>query len=185
MKNQSYYNKYSNKIIKFLSNLDIKVIDKIEKEIKLTSKKKKKIIICGNGGSLATSSHVAVDLTKNAKIKCINFNEPDLITCFANDFGYENWIKEAIRFYADKSDLLILLSCSGKSKNLVEANRYAIDKGLKVITLTGCNKNNLLNKNKKNSVNLWINSFEYNIIEILHHFILLSVIDKIICDQQN
>ena len=47
----------------------------------------------GNGGSAATSSHFAVDLSLNAKKTSINFNESDLITCFANDFGYENWKK--------------------------------------------------------------------------------------------
>ena len=43
-------------------------------------------------------SHVSVDLTKNAKIKTINFNESDLITCFANDYGYENWCKRSSEF---------------------------------------------------------------------------------------
>ena len=60
----------------------------------------KKVIFCGNGGSAAMASHCAVDLTKNAGVKAINFNEADLITCFANDFGYEHWISNALKFYA-------------------------------------------------------------------------------------
>ena len=62
-----------------------------------TNELKGKIIICGNGGSAATASHFAVDLSLNAKIRAVNFNEADLITCFANDFGYENWLKKSIR----------------------------------------------------------------------------------------
>ena len=63
------------------------------------SKKGNKSIIVGNGGSAAIASHFAVDLTKNAKIRCINFNESDLITCFANDYGYEHWVEKAVGFY--------------------------------------------------------------------------------------
>ena len=89
--------------------------------------KKGKIIICGNGGSSATASHVAVDLTKNARIRTINFNEYDLITCFSNDFGYQNWIKESLEYYADKDDLVILIGCSGNSKNLVNGQKSKIN----------------------------------------------------------
>ena len=49
----------------------------------------KKIVSFGNGGSAAIASHFSIDLTKNAKIRCTNYNESDLITCFSNDFGYE------------------------------------------------------------------------------------------------
>ena len=58
-------------------------------------------IFAGNGGSAATASHCAVDLTKNAGIRAINFNEADLITCFANDYGYEDWLAKAIQFYGN------------------------------------------------------------------------------------
>jgi D-sedoheptulose 7-phosphate isomerase len=50
----------------------------------------KKTMIFGNGGSAAIASHFSVDLTKNARVRCVNYNESDLLTCFSNDFGYEN-----------------------------------------------------------------------------------------------
>ena len=75
----------------------------------------KKVMIFGNGGSAAIASHVSVDLTKNAKVRCVNYNEADLITCFSNDYGYEKWIAKAIDFYSDTNDVLILISSSGKS----------------------------------------------------------------------
>ncbi len=161
---------------KILDQIDTKMLDKLEKLILNTSKKGGKIIIVGNGGSAATASHVAVDLSLNSKVKAINFNESDLITCFANDFGYENWVKKSLEIYSKKSDLLILISCSGNSKNLVNANIFAKQKGLKVATLTGCKKNNKLNS-MKNDLNIWINSKEYNTIEIVHHCILLNIVD--------
>ena len=55
-----------------------------------------KALLVGNGGSSAMASHVAVDFTKAAGIRAINFNEADLITCFANDYGYENWVAQAL-----------------------------------------------------------------------------------------
>ena len=135
---------------------------RFEKLIVDTSNKGGKVIIVGNGGSATTASHVTVDLSLNSNIRSINFNEADLITCFANDFGYENWVKKSLEIYADPLDLLVLISCSGNSKNLVNANIFAKKKGLKVITLTGCKKNNKLNS-MKNSLNIWINSKDYNI----------------------
>ena len=92
MINNNFYSKYFKEFNNHTQNLDLTKIKKIEKLIIETSKKNKKIIICGNGGSAATSSHVSVDLTKNAKIKTINFNNSNLITCFAN-YGM-NWCKE-------------------------------------------------------------------------------------------
>jgi D-sedoheptulose 7-phosphate isomerase len=83
-------------------------------------KKNNKIIIVGNGGSASIAAHAAVDFTKVLKIRSITFNESNLITCFANDYGYENWVKKAIEFYALKGDILILISSSGKSQNLIK-----------------------------------------------------------------
>src|SRR3990170_4820011 len=97
----------------------------------------KKVILAGNGGSAAIASHCAVDFTKCANIRCINFNEADLITCFANDYGYENWLAKALEFYADDGDMIILISSSGKSANMVRAAEYSSARGLKLVTFTG------------------------------------------------
>ena len=67
----------------------------------------------GNGASAAIASHFCVDMTKNGGIRSVNFNESDLITCFANDYGYEN-CKRTLRFYVDPGDMVILISSSGK-----------------------------------------------------------------------
>tara|TARA_B100000780_G_C21071717_1_gene431271 strand:- start:321 stop:899 length:579 start_codon:yes stop_codon:yes gene_type:complete len=143
-----------------------------------TSKKKGKILIFGNGGSAAIASHVSVDLTKNAKIRTVNFNESDLITCFSNDYGYERWIEKAVDFYADKNDTLVLISSSGKSKNMINACKAAKKKKIKVISFTGHSKNNPLSKITK--LSLWIDSKAYNFIENTHQIWLLTVCDLII-----
>jgi D-sedoheptulose 7-phosphate isomerase len=143
-----------------------------------TSKKKGKILIFGNGGSAAIASHVSVDLTKNAKIRTVNFNESDLITCFSNDYGYERWVEKAIDFYADKNDTVVLISSSGKSKNMINACKAAKRKKIKAISLTGHTENNPLSK--ATDLSLWINSKAYNFIENTHQIWLLTICDLII-----
>ena len=143
------------------------------------SKKVNKTIIVDNGGSAAMASHVAVDLTKNAKIRCINFNESDLITCFANDYGYEHWVKKAVEFYGDEGDVFVAISSSGSSENILNGCRAAREKNFsKVITLSGMNSENHLRK--LGDINLWVNSKAYNHIENIHQFWLLAVVGLII-----
>ena len=138
----------------------------------------KKVIIAGNGGSAAMASHVAVDFTKQAGIRTVNFNEPDLITCFANDYGYERWIAKAVEFYGDEGDMVILISSSGNSENIVNAAKTAKSMGMTVITFTGFKSDNLLNQN--GHLNFWLDSKAYNIIENTHQIWLLMVCDLII-----
>jgi D-sedoheptulose 7-phosphate isomerase len=173
---KGYLNDFS-KIIKPNNNIIDKLINVRDIFLK-TSKKRGKILIFGNGGSAAIASHVSVDLTKNAKIRTINFNEADLITCFSNDYGYERWIEKAIDFYADKNDTLVLISSSGKSKNMINACKAAKRKKIKVISFTGHAKNNPLSKIV--NLSLWINSKAYNFVENTHQIWLLTVCDLII-----
>jgi D-sedoheptulose 7-phosphate isomerase len=173
---KNYLNDFS-KIIKPNNNIIDKLINVRDIFLK-TSKKRGKILIFGNGGSAAIASHVSVDLTKNAKIRTINFNEADLITCFSNDYGYERWIEKAIDFYADKNDTLVLISSSGKSKNMINACKAAKRKKIKVISFTGHAKNNPLSKIV--NLSLWINSKAYNFVENTHQIWLLTVCDLII-----
>ena len=137
-----------------------------------------KILIFSNGGSAAIASHVSVDLTKNARIRAVNFNESDLITCFSNDYGFERWVEKSVDFYADKKDCLILISSSGKSKNMINACKAAKRKKIKIISFTGHSKNNPLSK--LSDLSLWINSKAYNFIENTHQLWLLTICDLII-----
>ena len=100
--------------------------------IKNTSKKRGTIYLAGNGGSASTASHMSTDLTKNAKIKSMSFNDVNLITCFSNDYGYENWLKAAIKYYTKPNDLIVLLSVSGESKNLINAANFCKQKKIKL-----------------------------------------------------
>ena len=147
-------------------------------ELKKTKKAKKKVILFGNGGSAAMASHLSVDLTKACKIRAVNFNEADLLTCYSNDYGYENWVKEALNSYADKNDLVICISSSGTSKNIINAALKAKKMECRVVTFSGFGKNNPLKKIGK--INFWIDSSNYNIVEMTHHIWILSICDYIL-----
>jgi D-sedoheptulose 7-phosphate isomerase len=171
------YNLEFCKLIDLDRNL-IKNLEKIKSQLKIIKKKNKKVLIFGNGGSAAIANHFTIDLIKNTKIRCMNFNESSILTCLSNDYGYENWVKKVIEFYADKNDLIILISSSGESKNMINGCVAALKKRcFPIVTFTGFKKRNSLSK--KGDINIWVNSKKYNHIENSHQFFLLSIIDSI------
>ena len=175
-------------LIKYLKSYDSLIHDpaSIDELVKIkllfqeTSMSGYKVILAGNGGSAAMASHIAVDITKNAGIRAVTFNEYDLITTLANDYGYENWISKAIEFYYNPGDIVVLISASGQSKNVINAATKAKELGLPIITFSGFDANNPLRK--LGGSNLWVNSQIYNIVEMTHHIWLLAVVDMIISE---
>lgn len=143
-----------------------------------TKKKKGKVILIGNGGSAAIASHVSVDLNKAVGIRSINFNEYDLITCLSNDYGYENWVSKALSYYLERHDLVLIISSSGNSQNLINAAKFIKRKKNKIVTLTGFSKTNKLKK--YSYLSLWVDSSAYNIVENTHQLWLTLVCDMII-----
>ena len=178
MKKNFYKNYFDffKKTISF-SEENLQKIQLVEKLILNIKKNKKKILIFGNGGSAAIASHFSIDCNNKLKIKCLNFNEASILTCFSNDYGYENWVKKALEHFSEKGDLIILISSSGESKNMINASKYAKKKRIKTVTFTGFTKNNTLNKN--GDINVWINSKVYNFIENSHQLLLLSITDSL------
>ncbi len=175
MKKKNNFNNYTKSINSVLSNIPENFIHETIRLITKTNKNKGKVYIVGNGGSASIASHVSVDFAKVSRIQSATFNNSNLITCFANDYGYENWVVEAIKAYMTKKDMIILISSSGTSKNIVNAARYCKNNGINLITLSGFKKNNPLSKLGK--VNFHINSNQYNFIEMSHHIILVYFVD--------
>lgn len=174
----NFFKNFFDQITLTLNETNTVFLNEISKLLIATKKKNKKVIIFGNGGSAAIASHVSIDLTKNAGIRSINFNESDLLTCFSNDFGYDKVFAKSLEFYADKGDVVIIISCSGESKNLIEAANFCIEQKIKICTFTGFSKSNTLKK--MGDINLWADSKAYNIVENVHQIWLLSIVDRII-----
>ena len=179
MNNSDYFSKYFNRLNERLHSVnqeDLRQIANLAQNVHLENRK---IIVVGNGGSAAMASHVTVDFTKGAGIRAVNFNEADLLTCFANDYGYKHWVEKAVEFYGDEGDVFIAISSSGSSENILNGCRAARKKNFsKVITLSGMSANNPLRK--MGDINLWAASKAYNNIENIHQFWLLAIVDLII-----
>lgn len=168
----------------FLQSVSQKINEIDNNKIRLATKlilkknKKNKIILAGNGASATISSHVSVDLTKSAGIRAVNFNEPGLLTCFSNDYGYENWLRKALEFYSMPGDVLILISSSGNSRNIINATKVIQKLKLNLITLSGFSKKNHLQN--KGVINFHVESQNYNVVESTHLIILLQIVENLI-----
>ena len=181
MDKQKYLEKYFNDLRNVI-NFDtdkIKNLIEVSEVLLKANIKGKKTLIFGNGGSAAIASHFSVDLTKNARVRCVNYNESDLLTCVSNDFGYEKWVEKSIEYYGDEDDVVILISAGGNSQNMLNGAQKAKEKKFnKIITFTGNEKDNKLSK--LGDINFWIDSKAYNHIENAHQILLLSLVDLII-----
>ncbi len=132
-----------------------------------------KLIFAGNGASASISSHAATDFTQHAKVRTVCFNDHNLITCFANDYGYKSWVARALEAYADHGDVVVLISSSGSSPNIINAAKYARENGFEVVTFSGFSTENPLRQ--LGDLNFWLDSKLYNIVENTHLIWVLSV----------
>ena len=169
---------FKEKLIKAISEIPDAKISYLKKII---NEQKGSIIILGNGGSSAICSHIAEDYTKVLKKRTLTFTDAARLTCYSNDYGYENAYEQFLKEYADEDTLVILISSSGNSPNIVKCAKYCVSKNLKLITLTGFKSYNDLRSVLSNSstsnwlTELWVNSEEYGIVELTHEAFLHSI----------
>jgi D-sedoheptulose 7-phosphate isomerase len=102
----------------------------------------KKIISCGNGGSMCDAMHFAEELTgryrdNRRSIAAISISDPSHISCVSNDYGYDYVFSRFIESVGNEGDVLLGISTSGNSQNVLNAAEAAISKGMKVVALTG------------------------------------------------
>jgi D-sedoheptulose 7-phosphate isomerase len=136
---------------------------------------KSKIIILGNGGSNAISSHISQDYTKALGKESISFSDAARLTCYINDYGMEKAYCKFIEHFADPETLVILISSSGNSENIINSAEYCVDKH-DMIILSGFNKDNKLNSySDKSLLSFWVDSKEYGVVESIHEIILHSL----------
>jgi D-sedoheptulose 7-phosphate isomerase len=138
---------------------------------------KARYFFAGNGASAAIASHLANDFAKALGLRAQTFHDPALITCYGNDYGYENWIAEAVKIFGEQGDVLVLISSSGRSANIVKAADMAKSKGMHVVALTGPKPNETLIG--QSSVSVKVRSDIYNIIECCHMMALCAVVDSV------
>ncbi|MBL4624861.1 MAG: SIS domain-containing protein [Flavobacteriales bacterium] len=137
---------------------------------------RKRIFFVGNGGSNSICSHMMEDYAKIGRFQSFTFSDPAFITCYANDYGYDNAMKEWLAIYFEKGDLLIAISSSGNSANILNAVDKANEKGGEVITLSGFKSDNKLRQ--KGNVNYYLDIENYGVVECFHQVILHAMLDE-------
>ena len=138
-----------------------------------------RIILIGNGGSAAIASHIAQDYTNLGKKTAICFNDAAAMSCTANDYGWDQVFAQQLKFHAQVGDVLVAISSSGRSQNILNAVTAAHAMGLEVVTVSGFDKDNPLRS--MGIVNHWIDSHSYGIVELTSEAILHSMIG-VMCD---
>lgn len=126
----------------------------------------RKIMFIGNGGSAGISSHVAIDYLKNGGMRATAFNDASALTCLGNDLGYDQVFAKQLDMHADAGDLLIAISSSGRSPNILNGVGTARDRGCGVVTYSGFGADNPLRRS--GDVNFYIGSGEYGFVEVGH-----------------
>lgn len=174
---ESFFESYFARLASCIAQAASGELERVAELLRVTRERKGRIFIAGNGGSAAIASHAAIDFTKAAGITAECFNEASLITCFANDYGYEHWLEQALDFHGAAGDVAVLISSSGRSPNILNAARRAREKGMKLVTLSGFSAENPLRK--EGDINLWVDSTSYNMVENTHQVWLLAVCDRL------
>ena len=134
-----------------------------------------KIMFIGNGGSSGIDSHLAIDFSKNGNLRSMAFNDPAALTCLGNDLGYENVFAKQIEFHARPGDLLVAISSSGRSPNVIRAVQTARTCGCKVATFSGFTDSNELRR--LGDRNFYVRASEYGFVEIAHLALCHAVLD--------
>lgn len=141
-------------------------------------KKRKTVYFIGNGGSAGIAVHMTSDFLKNGGIRTHSMLDSGTITCLGNDFGYEYIFSKQLEVIADAEDLLVAISSSGESMNIINAVTVARNKGCVVVTFSGFRKENKLRQ--MGDYNLYVPSMEYGVVESIHNMILQELVDRIV-----
>lgn len=171
---KNFISGYKKKLKECVDTISEDDVAKIIGIIMEAGKKKKSIFLAGNGGSAAISSHMTCDLSKTVlkgkddldrmAVYCLSDNVP-FMTAISNDWGYEHSFSEQLKNLIREGDVLILISSSGNSPNIVNAAEYAKSKKAIVVGLTGFAGGKL---KQLADYGVHININDYGIVEDLH-----------------
>jgi len=135
----------------------------------------RKLMFIGNGGSAAIASHMANDYTKNGGMRALAFNDGALLTCLANDFGYDCVFEKAVEMHGQPGDLIVAISSSGRSPNILRGVAAARAGGCGALTLSGFAPDNGLRA--AGDLNFYVPSDAYGYVETTHVAICQAIVD--------
>ena len=139
--------------------------------------KQKQLFFIGNGGSSAIASHMTADFMKNGGMITYSLYDNAVTTCMGNDYGYEYIFSKPMEFLVREGDLVVAISSSGKSHNIINAIEIAKTKKATVITFTGFKPDN--RARQMGDINVYVPCEKYGIVESIHNLILQQIVDLI------
>ncbi|MCH6255222.1 SIS domain-containing protein [Puniceicoccaceae bacterium K14] len=183
----SYYSNFCSALQSALSSLEVTTLDGsiIEPDDGLVQFCKLSELVaasggcqymCGNGASAAFANHMALDWTKAGGIKTYSFSDSAILTAAANDLGYDQMLSAPLGWYSKKGDLLVTISSSGDSENVLNAIAVARSMGLQVVTLSGMSSGN--RSRLLGDLNFYIPGKTYGIVESSHQVLLHAWLDR-------
>ncbi len=167
---------YLNYLQNLISNIDTGKLNLFFEIIIDARSKDKKIFFIGNGGSAATASHFANDISIGSKslvkpIRAISLTDNQaIITAIANDYGYENIFSKQLEVLASPNDILVAITASGDSENIIKALNFAKDLGMETLAITGFD-GGLSKKLAANNIHIATKKGEYGPVEDIHMMI--------------
>lgn len=184
----SYFKKYEHAIAEALASTlfsapetsiassddGLNLWEKLTKEVQTESGT---IYFVGNGASASMASHMSLDVTKNGGIKSLAFNDSAFLTAISNDIDYERVFALPIEKFGQEGDMLIAISSSGRSANIVEAAKAAKRRKMIVVTLTGMEPGNPVRQ--LGDLNVFVPAQTYGIVECSHQILVHCWLDKL------
>ena len=151
-------------------------IDRIVTCILQIRSARRKVMVVGNGGSAAIASHMQTDLCNAIGARGLVFNEPPLLTALSNDHGYPGAFERLVNLWADPGDLLVSISSSGCSPNILCASQAAIENQAHLVTFSGFHHDNPLRR--LGEVNIYIGIASYGYVEATHASLVHFITDE-------
>lgn len=139
--------------------------------------RRRAIYLIGNGASASMASHFAADLAKNGHLHTEVFSDLSLITAISNDISFEQVFAEPLKRRAQEGDMLIAISSSGRSPNVLAAARVARERGLSIVTLSSFSPENPLRT--MGDLNFYVPARQYGFAESAHAVILHNYMDMV------
>lgn len=134
-----------------------------------------KLMFIGNGGSSGIATHMANDFTKNGNMRALSLTDGAVLTCLGNDYGFEHIFAKQIDMHARAGDLLVAISSSGNSANILNGVAAARTMGCGVVTLSGFRPDNRLRA--LGDLNVYVENDEYGFVEVAHQALIHAVLD--------
>lgn len=152
-------------------------MQKLVELFSMIKKQEKQLFFIGNGGSAAIASHMTADFMKNGGMKTYSLYDSSVTTCMGNDYGYEYIFSRPLEFLGNQGDLLVAISSSGNSLNIINAIQAAAQKQMQVVTFSGFQRENKISG--MGSYNVHVPCSSYGIVESVHNLILQQIVDMI------